>query len=116
MSIQSKELARDRRIRSKILTVLYFARQAFSGAGMNGRTVRKNLDVNRDFKTKSDVHCLGLIRDLVSGGYAQEKDIRASRADENTLDGFEYQITLKGVSLWNQEIPKDPSIDEGSEE
>jgi len=95
------EHKRDRRLRKRILLALHAARVRPEAGWMSGRFLYDLIDgaLPGGQRFNSDLHLLGLVRDLVNAGYAQERDER-QRVDELfSLDTLSFRVTSQGTAL-----------------
>ena len=61
---------------------------------------------------ESDDHFLALMRDLISSGYAEERDDRRYRWQRPSLDLTSHRITAKGTLLLAEELPVDGLVED----
>jgi hypothetical protein len=106
MDFEVNERRRDRRLRRRILRMLFNAR-AHARGGLHGRAISDLLATG----VTDDEHLLGLLRDLQAGGYATLTDERTRpKMQGYGIDHLFAVITAKGVSLVNETAPRDPDI------
>jgi hypothetical protein len=108
------ELARDRRLRRKLLVALRIANQVSPSGQLSGQFLR---DQVRDYlrgepSFESDSHALDLLRSLVAAGYVEESDGRRRRGESFGLEHMLYRISEKGMRLLIEALPPDPMIED----
>jgi hypothetical protein len=111
--LDEKERRREKRLRRRILMVLFLCRQSPMG-GVNARTLVEKIEETMNFE--GDGHALALVRDLVGAGYASEKPLPRRRGEDVSLDSIFVSITDKGTKLWREAIPADPLIEDNRAE
>lgn len=99
----------DAQIRRRMLTYLNSSRGNAYGGLVTGRYVLELLQMSTDQNRvpSSDDHAADLLRDLVSSGYAEERDDRESPADDFRLDTWSVRVTPRGTRLLTRHEPPD---------
>jgi len=103
--VNSKQNARLRR---QVLRLLDGAK---AGGGLRGRMLMDVLACTPESPEDDDA-LLGLLRDLVNGGYAVEEDLRRYKHERRGLDTLLYATTARGTALIEERIPPDPLIED----
>jgi hypothetical protein len=114
MNTDQAESRRDRRLRKRLLLSLHATRVRPESGWASGRFLYDLVDgaTPGGQRFDSDLHMLGLVRDLVNAGYADERDDR-QRADEAfALDTLSYRITAHGSALALEVIDPDPLVED----
>src|SRR3954468_22239759 len=108
------EHKRDRRLRKRILQALHAARVRPQAGWMSGRFLYDLVDgaLPGGQRFDSDLHLLGLARDLVNAGYAQERDDRLRPNEPFSLDTLSFRVTSQGTALALEAIEPDPLIED----
>jgi len=101
--------ATDRRLRRDILRLIESGKPA---GGLRGRFICDVIAQTTHEPPADDAALLGLLRDLVGGGYVTETDLRKYKADRLSLDTLLYTITHKGTALLAEAIDPDPLIED----
>jgi len=101
---------RDKRLRRSMLDLLHAARGGEHAT--SGATLHELAGYGRPAADgpEDEPHTLRLLRDLVVGGYAIEKDTRTHKHQRFSMSHMEYEITAKGVQLIEEAIDVDPLI------
>lgn len=114
MQLEHAERKRDLRLRKRLLQVLHAARVRPEQGWLSGRFLYDVVDGaspgGQSFD--GDAHAAGLLRDLVSGGYADERDDRWKTYHPANLDFTSYRITHRGTALVEQRIEPDPLVED----
>jgi hypothetical protein len=108
------EHKRDRRLRKRLLQVLNAARVRPESGWAGGRFISDVVDgaLPGGQTFDSDEHVLGLIRDLVAGGYVDERDDRTRVWQKPGLDLVSYRITNLGTALVLEAVDPDPLVED----
>jgi len=104
-------IARDKELRHRLLTTLYFCRNSPTG-GYGGLPLFSAVggEGAGDFDFDGADHFLCLMRDLINKGLVTET-LHTRRQGEPFGPRFvSYRITAKGTSLKLETIPPDPDI------
>jgi hypothetical protein len=114
MHLEHAERKRDLRLRRRILQLLHAARVHEHGGWASGRFV---VDVIDGATTPAgsfgdDAHAAGLLRDLVAGGYVEQRDDRAKGYQPRSLDFISFRITHRGTALVEEQIDPDPLVED----
>lgn len=104
-------------LRRKILAVAYAYRSAPKGGASGPMLVREVNGLSpRDVKLVGDEQPIGLIRDLIGGGYVEAAWDQRYRNTVPTIEDVEVvRITAKGVALKEESIGPDPMVDDDRE-
>jgi hypothetical protein len=109
----------EARLRWRLLLALHAGRTGDAGGWLRGRFLA-DLNLPGSFApgypagdAVEDEALLGLLRDLVAKGLAEESDRRVYRHERHGLDTLSYRITAAGISFVNQTAAPDPDIDDG---
>jgi hypothetical protein len=105
---------RDLRLRRRILQVLHAARVHPDAGWMTGQCLVDVIDGATPPAQRfvDDDHARGLLRDLVSAAYAEQRDDRWLKRQSATLELTSYRITHRGVALVEQQIEPDPLVED----
>lgn len=116
ISIDYAEHRRDRRLRKRLLQALHAVRVYPQGGWVTGRFAFDLVDGARPGGQQfdSDVHGLGLLRDLVNSRYAEERDDRL-RKEPFTLEAVSFRITAAGSAVALELVDPDPLIEDSRE-
>jgi hypothetical protein len=108
------EHKRDRRLRKRILQALHAARVRPDAGWMSARFLYDLVDgaLPGGQQFDSDLHLLGLVRDLVNAGYVLERDDRRHVNQPFSLDTLSFRITSQGTALALEAIDPDPVIED----
>ena len=108
------EHKRDRRLRKRVLLALHAARVRPQAGWMSGRFLYDLIDgaLPGGQRFDSDLHLLGLARDLVNAGYAQERDDRQRENEPFSLDTLSFRVTSHGTALVLEAIDPDPLVED----
>jgi hypothetical protein len=61
---------------------------------------------------ESDEHMLGLMRDLIAGGYVEERDDRTYTWQAQGVDYVSYRVTSLGTALVLEAVDPDPLVED----
>src|SRR5689334_13192770 len=105
---------RDLRLRRRILQVLHAARVHPDAGRMCGQCVVDVIDGATPAAQRfvDDAHARGLLRDLVSASYVEERDDRWLKRQRATLELTSYRIAHRGVALVEQQVDPDPLVED----
>src|SRR5688500_3807628 len=105
---------RDRRLRKRVLLALHAARVRPQAGWMSGRFLYDLIDgaLPGGQRFDSDLHLLGLVRDLVNAGYAQERDDRVRANEPFALDTLSFRVTSQGTALAVEAVEPDPLVED----
>lgn len=108
------EHRRDRRLRRRLLMALHAARVRPAAGWVDGRFLFDLVDgaLPGGQVFGSDLHMLGLARDLVNRRYAEERDHRRRRDDLFALDHLSFRVTAHGTALVVGAIDPDPLVED----
>ena len=113
--IELAQHKRDRRLRRRLLLMLHAVRVGPESGWCGGQflydVVDAALPAGQGFDGES--HLVGLLRDLVSAGYAEERDDRTRQSQGACLEFTSYRITSKGTALVTEAIDPDPLVEDG---
>ena len=114
MDIDHAEHKRDLRLRKRCLQILHAARVRPESGWMTGRFVYDCVDgaLPGGQRFESDEHLLGLLRDLISAGYVEERDDRTREWQHPSLDWTSYRITNLGTALVLEAVDPDPLVED----
>lgn len=114
MNTDQAENRRDRRLRKRLLLALHATRVRPEGGWASGRFLYDLVDgaTPGGQRFDSDLHMLGLIRDLVNAGHADERDDRQSAEESYAIDTLSYRITASGSALALEAIEPDPLVED----
>ena len=114
MNIDQAEHKRDRRLRKRLLQVLNAARVRPDRGWAGGRFIFDIVDgaIPGGQRFESDEHMLGLMRDLIAGGYVEERDDRAYTWQAQGVDYVSYRITNLGTALVLEAVDPDPLVED----
>src|SRR5215218_2506885 len=114
MNTDQAEHKRDRRLRKRLLQVLNAARVRPQSGWAGGRFICDVVDgaLPGGQCFESDEHMLGLMRDLVGGGYVEERDDRTRVWQKPGLDLVSYRITNLGTALVLEAVDPDPLVED----
>ena len=114
MNMEHAERKRDLRLRRRLLMLMHAARVRPESGWMSGRFICDVIDATfvSGHRFVDDAHAMGLLRDLISGGYAEERDDRLRSYQPPTLEFTSYRISHRGVALVEQQIDPDPLVDD----
>ena len=115
MSIDVVEHRRDRRLRKRLLLALHAARVRPQSGWASGRFLYDLVDgaTPGGEQFESDLHLLGLLRDLVNAKLAEERDDRARENQAFGIDALSYRITSHGSALALEAVDPDPLVEDG---
>src|SRR5688572_33415669 len=101
MNIDQAEHKRDRRLRKRLLQVLNAAKVRPDRGWAGGRFIFDIVDgaIPAGQRFESDEHMLGLMRDLLAGGYVEERADRAYTCQAHGGDSVSYRITRLCLAL-----------------
>ena len=108
------ERLRDLRLRRRILQVLHAARVRPEFGWAGGRFIYDIVDgaLPGGQRFNGDEHMLGLMRDLVAGGYVEERDDRTRNWQSLGVDYISYRITNLGTALVLEAVDPDPLVED----
>ena len=108
------EHRRDRRLRKRLLLALHAARVRPAAGWVDGRFLYDLVDGAEPGGQRfaSDLHMLGLARDLVNRRYAEERDDRRRPDDPFGLDALSFRVTAHGTALAVEAIDPDPLVED----
>lgn len=111
---ENAQKQRDRRIRRRLLAALHQMRGNESDGWATGQFLVDAVSgyVPRDEVPSDEDHALNLLRDLVNGGYAEERDDREYIQQPFGLRYMSYRVTHKGSQLWLEYLEPDPMIED----
>ena len=114
MHLEHAEHRRDLRLRRRLLQLMHAARIRPDQGWVGGRFI---VDVVAGAVAPmtgftDDDHAAALLHDLVAGGYAERRDERTKRGQPANLDFTSYRITYRGIALVEQQIERDPLVDD----
>ena len=114
MDIDQAEHKRDRRLRKRLLQVLNAARVRPEFGWASGRFIYDIVDgaIPGGQRFEGDEHMLGLMRDLVSAGYVEERDDRTRTWQPYGVDYLSYRVTNLGTALVLEAIDPDPLVED----
>ena len=117
MSGDYAEHRRDRRLRKRLLQALHAVRVHPQGGWMSGRFASGLVDGAQPGgeRFESDIHALGLLRDLVNSLYAEERDDRLCRAPF-TLEVVSFRITAAGSAIVLELVDPDPLLEDSRDQ
>lgn len=106
---------RDKRLRAKILMVLFHVRSNSPTGRIAGRQLKKQVEdlVGELDGFEHDGHALALMRDLDGAGLAEERISKLRDGQRFTLDHVDYAITTAGIALHTEESVKHPLVWDG---
>jgi hypothetical protein len=115
MQLEHAERKRDLRLRRRILQVLHAARVGGGGQGWCGGrflvdVIDTTLSPSQCFS--DDAHASALLRDVVAGGYAEQRDDRHNKRQPAGLEMTSYRITHRGTALVEQQVEADPLVED----
>ena len=112
--IDQAEHRRDRRLRKRLLQVLNAARVRPEAGWASGRFISDIVDgaLPGGERFESDAHVLGLMRDLISADYVEERDDRTRDWQRYGLDYVSYRITHHGTALLHEAVDPDPLVED----
>ena len=112
--IELAEHKRDRRLRRRVLMMLYAARAAPQSGWCGGQFLydlaAAALPAGQRFEDER--HLLALLRDLTSGGYVEERDDRTHTWQPAGIEWTRYRITARGTALVTEALDADPLVDD----
>jgi hypothetical protein len=105
---------RDLRLRKRILQLLDAAKVRPESGWASGRFIYDLVDgaLPGGQRFDGDDHALGLLRDLISAGYVEERDDRTRRWQTAGLDWTSYRITSEGTALITQAVDPNPLVED----
>lgn len=108
------EHRRDRRLRKRLLTALHAARVRPACGWASGRFLYDLVDgtLPGGQQFDSDLHMLGLVRDLVHAGHAEERDDRRRDNEPFAIDSLSFRITSQGSALVLEVVDPDPLVED----
>ena len=108
------EHRRDRRLRKRLLLALHAARVRPAAGWVDGRFLYDLVDgaLPGGQRFASDLHMLGLTRDLVNRRYVEERDDRRRADDPFALDALSFRVTAHGTALVVEAIDPDPLVED----
>jgi hypothetical protein len=114
MNTTYAEHRRDSRLRKRLLQGLYVVRVRPESGWVNGRFLFDLVDgaLPGGERFESDVHLLGLLRDLVNSRYAEERDDRRQHTDVFGLDAVSFRITAAGTAIALEAVEPDPLVED----
>lgn len=114
MNIDYAEHRRDRRLRKRLLQALHAARVRPESGWCSGQLLYDLVDgaLPGGQQFDSDLHMLGLVRDLVNCRCAQERDDRRRDTDPFGLELMSFRITSHGSALALEAIDPDPLVED----
>src|SRR4051812_23599458 len=114
MHLEHAERKRDLRLRRRLLLLMHAARVRPESGWIGGRFLVDVVDGAQPGGQcfAGDDHAVGLLRDLVGGGYAELRDERTKRYQPEGLDFISYRITNRGVALIEEQVDPDPLIED----
>ena len=114
MNTDHAEHRRDQRLRKRLLQVLNAARVRPEFGWAGGRFIYDIVDgaIPGGQRFDSDQHMLGLMRDLVAGGYVEERDDRTHNWQAMGVDSLSYRITNLGTALVLEAVDPDPLVED----
>ena len=114
MNTDQAEHRRDQRLRKRLLQVLNAARVRPDFGWASGRFIYDIVDgaLPGGQRFESDEHMLGLMRDLVAGGYVEERDDRTHNWQTLGVDYISYRITNLGTALVLEAVDPDPLVED----
>lgn len=106
---------RDRRLRRRVLLMLNAARVRPESGWCGGQFLFDLVDgaLPAGQRFEDEPHLLALLRDLISAGYAEERDDRTRESQQACLEFSSYRITSRGTALVTEAIDPDPLIEDG---
>ena len=106
---------RDRRLRRRLLLLLHATRVSPESGWCGGQFLLDVVDTalppGQGFEDAS--HLLGLLRDLISAKYVEERDDRTRASQRAGLEFMSYRITSRGTALVTEAIEPDPLVEDG---
>jgi hypothetical protein len=111
VNLDAAHNARDRRLRKKLLFVLYMSRGHSQTGFLSGRFLADQAGslVGRGQGFESDGHAMGLVRDLVNASLVTEKPLGFLRRGERFgLDHVQFAITDAGTVLCIEDDSRPP--------
>jgi hypothetical protein len=114
MNFDQAEHKRDRRLRKRLLQVLNAAKVRPDRGWAGGRFIFDIVDgaIPGGQRFDSDEHMLGLMRDLIAGGYVEERDDRAYTWQGHGVDYVSYRVTSLGTALVLEAVDPDPLVED----
>src|SRR5687768_16135639 len=114
MNTDQAEHKRDRRLRKRLLQVLNAAKVRPDRGWAGGRFIFDIVDgaIPGGQRFESDEHMLGLMRDLIAGGYVEERDDRAYNWQLPGVDYVSYRVTALGTALVLEAVDPDPLVED----
>ena len=114
MSTETAKKRRDQRLRKRLLQVLDAAKVRPESGWVGGRFVYDVVDgaLPGGQQFDSDDHFAALMRDLIAGGYVEERDDRQYKRQRPSIDLTSYRVTAKGTLLLVEELPVDPLVED----
>ena len=108
------DLQRDRRLRRRLLVMLHESRGNSFGGWVSAQYL---FDMTTGFapaqeRPRDDRHLVNLLRDLVSGGYATERDERERASQPFSAYYLSFRITHGGSGLITEALPPDAQIED----
>lgn len=105
---------RDARLRRRLLQVLHAARTRPQSGWTSAWFVLDVVDAASPpaMRFESPEHFLGLMRDLVSRGYVQERDERTHAWQTPGLEFTCFRITAQGTALVHEAAEPDPLVED----
>ena len=115
--IDQAEHRRDRRLRKRLLQALHAARVRPESGWCSGRFLFDLVDgaLPGGQQFDSDLHMLGLVRDLINARYADERDDRRRSSDPFTIDALSFRVTSHGTALTLELVDPDPLVEDTRE-
>jgi hypothetical protein len=112
--IDRAEHKRDRRLRRRLLMMLNAARVRPESGWCGGTFLYDLVDGALPAGQRFDDgrHLLALLRDLISSGYAEERDDRTHTGQRPGLEWSSYRITSRGTALVTEAIEADPLVED----
>lgn len=114
MTTDHAEHRRDRRLRKRLLLALHAVRVRPQGGWATGRFLADLVDgaLPGGQRFDSDLHVLGLLRDLVRARCARERDDRVLGNEPFGLDVLSYRVTSHGSAVALEAVDPHPLIED----
>ena len=114
MNTDHAEHKRDQRLRKRLLQVLNAAKVRPDRGWAGGRFIFDIVDgaIPGGQRFESDEHMLGLMRDLIAGGYVEERDDRVYNWQPTGVDSVSYRVTALGTALVLEAVDPDPLVED----
>lgn len=105
---------RDARLRHALLEMLHKSRSNEDGGWVTARFLQDVLGyMPLSDRPDTEDQLLGLLRDLVGRGYADERDEREYQDEPFSLATLSFRISGQGVGFVAGAEPADPMIEDG---